>query len=296
MTPPVPMTEPFLEVLSPGLGAAFHDQGRPGWRRFGVPTGGAMDAHAAACANRLLGNPPWSTVVECLLHGARFRVLRDCWLALTGADLRPSHPRWRVFRAAAGETIRFDGHVSGVWAYLALEGGFAAPHWLDSASTLAAAGLGRPLQKGDRLHRCESEPRFEMPPGVSARIAHWSEQRDYSHPPPLRVWPGPQWDWFAPDDRHRFFDQAWTVAAQSNRLGYRLTGEPLARPARSMISEPVRVGSLQVPPDGQPVVILRDGPTIGGYPKIGVVDPDDLDWLVQTAPGRPVRFTAISHD
>jgi biotin-dependent carboxylase-like uncharacterized protein len=289
------MTDPILEVLSPGLGTTFQDQGRPGWRRFGVPTGGAMDAHAAACANRLLGNPPWATVVECLMQGARFLVRRDCWLALTGADLRASHPRWRVFRAAAGETIRLEGAAAGIWAYLAVEGGFAAPHWLDSASTLAAAGLGRALQKGDGLGRCETEPRFEMPAGVAARIAHWSEQRDYAHPPPLRVWPGPQSDWFTEADRHRLFHQAWTVAAQSNRLGYRLSGEPLAAPTRSMISEPVRVGSLQVPPDGQPVVILRDGPTVGGYPKIGVLEPDDIDWLVQTAPGRTIRFTAHGH-
>ena len=285
------MIEPFLKVVSPGLGAAFQDQGRPGWRRFGVPTGGAMDAHAAACANRLLGNPPWSTVVECLLQGARLQVLHDCWLALTGADLLPSHPRWRAFRVRAGETIHFAGHAAGVWAYLAIEGGFAAPHWLDSASTLSSAGLGRPLQKGDLLYRCETEPRFELPPGVAARIAHWSEQRDYAHPPPLRLWRGPQWDWFPPGERARLFAQPWTVAAQSNRLGYRLTGAPLTVPARSMISEPVRVGSVQIPPDGQPVVILRDGPTVGGYPKIGMVDPDDIDWLVQTAPGQTVRFT-----
>ena len=92
------MNEPFLKVLSPGLGAAFQDQGRPGWRRFGVPTSGAMDAHAAAYANRLLGNPPWAAVVELLLHGAHLQVRQECWLALTGADLCASHPLWRAFR------------------------------------------------------------------------------------------------------------------------------------------------------------------------------------------------------
>lgn len=285
------MNSPFLKVISPGLGAAFQDQGRPGWRRFGVPSGGAMDRHAASFANRLLTNPPWAAVIECLLLGARFLVLRDCWLALTGADTQASHPRWRAFFAREGETIQLPGHSAGVWAYLAIEGGFAAPHWLDSASTLASAGLGVPLQKGELIYRGETEARFELPAGVAGRLAPWSEQRSYNHPPPLRVWPAPQWDWFAPDERARFFEQSWTVAPQSNRIGYRLHGQPLTAPDRPMVSEPVRVGSIQIPPSGQPVVILRDGPTVGGYPKIGIVDPADLDWLVQTAPGRSFRFT-----
>jgi len=255
-----------------------------------------MDAHAAAYANRLLHNPPWAAVVEMLLQGARFQVLRDCWLALAGAELAASHPRWRALRVRPGETIQLSGHVSGVWAYLAIEGGFAAPHWLDSASTLISAGLGRPLSKGDLLHRSGTEPRFTLPQGVSARIAPPREQRDHAHPPPLRLWRGPQWEWFSDEARRRFFDQAWTVAPQSNRIGYRLQGQAVDAPARSMISEPIRIGSVQLPPDGQPVVILRDGPTVGGYPKIGLVDPEDVDWLVQTAPGKPVRFVPAEHE
>jgi len=288
---PSPIIEPFLKVLSPGVGAGFQDQGRPGWRRFGVPTGGAMDAHAAAAANRLLGNPPWAAVVELLWQGARIQVLQDCWLALTGADLRASHPRWRAIPAKKGAVLHLGGHASGVWAYLAIEGGFAAPHWLDSASTLGSAGLGRALQKGDLLYRNETEPRFVLPPGVAGRLTPWSEQRDHSQPPPLRVWRGPQWDWFSPDQQARFFAQPWTVAPQSNRIGYRLQGAALDVPARSLVSEPVRVGSIQIPPDGQPVVILRDGPTVGGYPKIGMIEPADVDWLVQSAPGQSVHFT-----
>lgn len=290
------MNEPFLKVISTGIGAAFQDQGRPGWRRFGVPTGGAMDAHAAGYANRLLGNPPWSAVVELLLQGASFHVQRDCWVAITGADLQATHPRWRALKITAGDHLRFRGHTAGVWAYLAIEGGFAAPHWLDSASTLASAGLGMPLRKNDWLYRSDTEPRFDLPRGVAARLTPVAEQRDYAHPPALRVWPGPQWDWFTAESRSRLFRQPWTIAPQSNRIGYRLQGPPLPVPVRSMISEPVLIGSLQIPPDGQPVAIMRDGPTVGGYPKIGLLDPTDIDWLAQCAPGTTVHFTPASRE
>lgn len=290
---PSTFSSPFLKVLTPGWGATMQDDGRHGWRRFGVPTSGAMDAHAAAYANRLLGNPPWAAVVELLLQGARFEVLADTWVAITGAARTSHHPAWRAVQVPQGEILSFDNLATGVWTYLAIEGGWAAPQWLDSASTLATAGMGQPLAKGQILCRHPSEPRFCLPPGVAGRVAPHHEQRDYARPPHLKMWRGPQWEWIADQERHRFFNQAWTVAAQSNRVGYRLTGQGLIVPPRSMISEPVRIGSVQLPPDGQPVVILRDGPTVGGYPKIGVIDPDDVNWLVQTAPGQKVHFTPV---
>lgn len=285
------MNRAVLKVLDAGLGASFQDAGRHGWRRFGVPTSGAMDAHAAGMANRLLNNPPWAAVVEILLQGAAFEALEETWVALAGADLLCNQPRWRALRLAKGDFIHFSGPKNGLWAYLAVEGGFAAPHWLDSASTLAPAGLGRPLQKGDVLCRSGLEPRFALPRGIAGRMAPAREQRDYTSPPPLRVWPGPQWEWFTPGARAAFFAQPWQVAAQSNRVGYRLAGEALDAPTRSMVSEPVLIGSIQVPPGGQPLVIMRDGPTVGGYPKIGLIDPDDVDWLAQCHFHQPVTFT-----
>ena len=181
------MNKPVLRVMNPGLGAAFQDQGRHGWRRFGVPPGGAMDAHAASMANRLLSNPPWAALVELLLQGAKFQVLDPAWVALTGADMRANQPTWRAVPVRKGEVISLPHNEAGVWSYLAIDGGFAAEQWLDSASTLAIAGLGRPLKKGDLLFRNPSEPRFVLPDGVGGRRASPSEQRRYGDCPALRV-------------------------------------------------------------------------------------------------------------
>jgi antagonist of KipI len=110
----------------------------------------------------------------------------------------------------------------------------------------------------------------------------------------LRVWRGPQWDEFTEADRTFFFNRAWTVSSQSDRVGYRLTGEPLVTPHRSLLSEPVLPGTIQVPENGQPIVTMRDGPTVGGYAKLGLVEPTDLSWLAQCRPGQAVRFQLIS--
>lgn len=120
--------------------------------------------------------------------------------------------------------------------------------------------------------------------------APWSEVRDYSATPFIRVWRGPQRETFS----DAFFEQEWTVTPQSNRVGYRLAGEPLKFEKREMLSEPVRAGTIQVPDNGLPIVTMRDGPTVGGYPKLGVVDPADLSWLAQCRPGQKVRFAAAN--
>jgi len=284
------MNMPALRVIDPGISAMIEDQWRCGWRRFGVPTGGAMDLHAAAMANRLLNNPPWAPVVEVLWQGARFESLEASWLALAGADMSANRERWRVFRLLPGETLSLSHNQAGVWAYLAIEGGFAAPVWLDSASPLPAAGLGRRLRSGDILCRDRSAEKFELPAGVAGRFTAPSEQRDYKRPPRLRVYRGPQWSAFSSDARARLFEQRWTVSIHSNRVGYRLEGNPLPAPGIQMVSEPLLVGSLQVPEGGQLLAILRDGPTIGGYPTIGLLDPDDVNWLVQCQPSQSVQF------
>jgi biotin-dependent carboxylase-like uncharacterized protein len=286
------MSGDVFQVLTPGMGATLQDGGRLGWRRFGVPPGGPMDDHAALWANRLLDNPVTAPVLELLLQGATLVALRDAWIVVTGAAATATVPLWRVVRVAEGEHIEFHRNHSGVWTYVAIAGGFLAPTVLGSVSGYPRAGIGCVLATNHVLRSADAE--FELPAGVGGIALSPSERRNYSSPPALHVWPGPQWDLFNALDKEVFFSQTWRVSAQCDRVGYRLEGEPLRSVPGQMISEPVRLGTVQVPGSGRPIVTMRDGPTVGGYPKLGLVDSADLSWLAQCRPGQRVRFELLS--
>lgn len=233
----------LLRIPAAGMGASWQAPAGCGLRRFGVPLGGPMDDHAAAWANRLVGNEPSAPILELLWRGAKVEPMQDGYVAITGALVKASVPLWRAVTVKAGQTIEYAPGNSGVWIYVAF----------------GTRDCGR---------------------------APWSEIRDYSAPPVFRVWPGPQRAMFSDE----LFAREWTVTPQSNRVGYRLSGEPLAFEKRELLSEPVRVGTIQVPENGLPIVTMRDGPTVGGYPKLGMVDPADLSWLTQCRPGGKIRF------
>lgn len=271
-----------LEVLSPGLLTTVQDGGRPGWRRFGVPPSGAMDRGAWQAANRLLHNSLDAPVLECL-QSTRLRATTEIALAAAGA--------WGAlaWTAKPGELIEFPAKLAGVWHYLALPGGVVAEHCLDSASVCVRAQIGAPLAKGDTV-RCHGNPSALLPANVKCRRPLPEDDLDYTLDA-LRVWPGPQWEQFDAAVQKAFFSQRWRLSASSDRTGYRLEGTPIAAPRGELVSEPVRVGSIQIPPNGQPLITLYDGPTVGGYAKIAMVDPADLDRLAQTRPGQTVRFT-----
>jgi len=234
-------------------------------------------------ANRLLDNPPGAPVLECLA-GARFRVLTDTPVALAGFG------HARGWLARAGELIELTPALPGVWHSLALPGGVRAPRWLGSASVCRRAAIGAALTKGSSVAGL-SETRNDWPQGVAARYPAETSQRDAG---PIRVWPGPQWRSFSPAARRQFLAVAWQVSTRSDRVGYRLAGSALTVPQVSLTSEPVRLGTIQIPPDGQPIVCLNDGPTVGGYAKIAVIDPTDRRRLVQTQPGETVTFMLIA--
>jgi biotin-dependent carboxylase-like uncharacterized protein len=281
-----------LRVLNPGVGASFQDRGRPSWRKFGVPVGGVMDFHAALCANRLLDNSVDAVVVELLLQGARFIALRALWVAVTGAEMGCTVPTWRAVRLAAGQTIEFPRNESGVWAYVAVESGFAAPRVLGSASVNPRARIGSVLLSNDVLQSVGHQA-FRLPDGIGGRVVPAFERRDYRVTRSLRVWPAPQYDAFTATDRASLFERPWLVSPQSDRVGYRFTGEPLQTRFAQIVSEPVRVGTIQVPENGLPIVTMRDGPTVGGYPKIGVLDSADVSVLAQCRPGQEIRFQPV---
>lgn len=282
------MKAPVLQVLEPGLGLTVQDRGRVGWRRFGVPVSGVMDDHAAGWANRLTGNSPDAPVLELLLQGARLAVLREVWLAVTGADADASVTTWERIRLRSGDVLAFPRSRMGAWIYVAIVGGIAVESILGSASAYPQGRLGARLSAGDLVFRAGPGAAPSASAGIS--IVPPAERRDYANPPRLRVWPGPEFGRFTGDDRERFFEQTWTISSRSNRVGYRLEGSPLTSRLPQLISEPVRVGTLQVPENGCPIVTMRDGPTVGGYPKFGIVEAADLSWLAQCRPGQPLRF------
>jgi KipI family sensor histidine kinase inhibitor len=297
---PVPSGPPVVEVLDAGLLTTVQDGGRPGHRRVGVSGAGPMDARAHAAANRAVGNPPGAAALECTVAGPSLLFLAPARVAVAGGDLgavleRADLGLWPVPPGASvlarpGNVLRFTGRRSGCRACVAIAGGIDVPPVLGSRSTdlqSAFGGLaGRALRRGDRLAASagRSATPIEAPPP--------------SHPTKatVRVVLGPQADHFAPETLARFLALRWRVGATSDRVGCRLEGEPLRHlgPAE-ILSDGMVPGSIQVPPDGKPIVMGADGPTTGGYPKIATVVTGDLPLLAQLVPGEgEVRFEAVA--
>lgn len=278
-----------LVIESLGSGLSLQDGGRSGWRRFGVPPGGAMDRLAMAAANQLLGNPPGAAVLEVVRQGARFRVLEDLWIALAGADSCPQLPAWTARRVRAGEVLAFTARAAGVFSYLAVPGGFDAPRWFGSVAVDARNGLGTPLAPGVELTATAAAEGVLFARQVAGRQLGPDWRRNYAEVPCLGLLPGPQFDAFSEAARAALVAGPWLIAAQCDRTGYRLEG-PVLDLSAAIASEPVLPGSFQVPGNGQPIVTMVDGPTVGGYPKIAVLREADRNRLAQCAPGGQVVF------
>lgn len=285
-----------LRILRLGAGITVQDAGRSGWRRFGMPGGGWMDPVAAEWANRLMGNPLRLPVLELAGAGHAFEAIQDGWISVAGAGrVRTADHQvrgWATIRVRSGERFVIEPGTWGLWTYLGISGGIRAPRILGSVSTYSRAGLGWIPAVGDVICAgkgempawMESVAGRHVAPGV---LTDWERPKRVVR---LKVWPAPQWGMFSEEARNALVTKEWRVSALVDRVGYRLNGPDLKPPTGSMISEPVLPGSIQVPPGGQPVVTFMDGPTLGGYPKLGLVDPGDLWRLGQTPPGGRVRF------
>lgn len=277
-----------LRILSLGSGLSLQDAGRPGWLRYGVPRGGAMDRHAMRAANYLLGNRPGAPVLEIFRQGACFEVLADIWVALGGADFCPRVAAWSAVELKAGAVLEFTARTSGLYAYLAVPGGFVAGRCFGSVSTDLRNGLGTILRVGQHLVPVQREPNASVQ-GVQRRLLIEEERRIYGVEEVFKLLPGPQFEAFSRKSRQALVAGPWTVSTQLDRTGYRLEGPALEVPA-SIRSEPVLPGSFQVPGNGQPIITMVDGPTVGGYPKIAVLADADRDRLAQSAPGTHLQF------
>ena len=283
-----------LKVLACGPLCLLQDGGRQGWQGLGVSPGGPVDKHAAAWANRLLGNAPDAALLEIALGGVELEAQLDTWLALTGAELPLSLdgeplPAWSRFRVRVGQRLKLGFARAGQRAYLATAGGFRAEPVLGSVSTQTRerlgglAGDGQPLAVGDVLACVADGACFTRGASVP-----WPYQPDYREVPTLRVLPGP--DAFSDEQRRAFFEQRWQISPQSDRMGVRLRGEALSAPRRQW-SLGVVEGAIQVPPDGQPIVLLADRQSMGGYPLLGMLHPLDIGRLAQCPAHSEVRFT-----
>ena len=286
-------------VESAGPWSSIQDLGRSAGRRAGLAPGGAMDQRALLWANRLLGNDPGAAAIEVTLGGLALRFHVDAVAALTGADCTArvdgmAAGGWRTVRIRAGQRLRLGYSATGLRAYLALPGGLVAERAFGSASSVARDGLpgllGRSLRSGESLRwndASRSLPNRSLPPDLLPPR------------PSLTVLPlvtGYEWDRFAPSDRARVFDAEWRVDAASDRTAVRLSGPALPSGPRVLDSVPLVDGAVQVTGDGRPLVFMRDRPTIGGYAKLGAVDPIALDALAQARPGAAVRFARADPD
>lgn len=274
-------------VEKPGSLTLIEDLGRPGYAHLAVPRSGAADRPACIRANRLVGNPDGAAVLEMTLLGARLRFEAETVVALAGADMDArlddvGVPLDTLVTARAGQVLACFAARRGVRTYLAVAGGIAAPLVLGSSAHDLLSGLGPPpLRAGDRLAPGDAHG-AEGPAAPAPVIAD---------EPLLRFLPGPRDDWFVPAALRDLVAHPFIVSPDSNRVAIRLQGPALARAVeRELPSEGLVPGGIQVPAGGQPVVMLADHPTTGGYPVIGVVLPQDLWMLAQARPGSRVRF------
>jgi 5-oxoprolinase (ATP-hydrolysing) subunit C len=299
----------MIEIISIGALATVQDLGRTGALKWGVGTAGAMDAMALASGNILLGNDVNAAGIEIQVFPFQARLVEDCTFAITGADCEARLdslplPPWWVCQAEAGQTLELGLPRHGLWpacrAYMCLDGGIEVPAVLGSRSTQlrgAFGGLdGRTLQNGDRLGTGATNgvagvagfglvpPALEMPLVVDGL-------------PAVRVLPAAEYACYTPEAQAAFWGQAWRITPQSNRYGYRLEGprlDPIA--PMELRSHGIVPGVIQVPPDGQPIVQMRDAQPSGGYPKIGTVIEADLWRLGQAPIGSRIRFVETNWD
>ena len=280
-----------LEVINPGSHTTIQDLGRRGFRDVGVPWSGPLDHVSFRLANQLAGNPANTPTLEILMLGPTLKVLADSVrVALVGCSAE-KFPSDRSVRLARGAVFRILPPRDSVCAYLAVEGGFDIPSVLGSASTFARAKIGgfdgRRLRHGDMLPIKFNEVELR---DESTR-AH---PLDLAPDQPIRVILGPQDDYFTEEAIATFLSAEYTVSSQSDRMGYRLQG-PLLTHAKgyNIISDGIVTGAIQVPGSGQPIILMVDNPTTGGYPKIATVISADIPVVGRRSPGRKIRFVAV---
>ncbi|SFG03155.1 5-oxoprolinase subunit C family protein [Pontibacter chinhatensis] len=306
-----------LTVLKPGLLTTVQDFGRFGHQRQGVVVGGAMDKIALRIANLLVGNHENAAALELAMQGPALRFEQDQVIALAGADLSASingEPirLWRPVLVKAGSILRFGKPTYGNYAYLAVAGSIKVPQVMGSCSTYLRAGMGglegRALQKDDTLYFGETSETnklvlsallMQAKKETSFTEASWWPEPEllprYEPNPVLRAMPGLEYSWFSENSREYIWQQKYKLTAQSDRMGYQVQGTALAlEEKRELLSTAVTFGTVQVPPHGDPIILMADSQTTGGYPRIAQIITADLPKLAQVQPGGTIQFEEVS--
>ena len=286
-----------LKIETCGPGTSLQDFGRFGWQRYGVGPAGAMDRTGLAMANLLVGNGAGAAAIECALAGLRFTVDGGAArIALGGADADLKIdgvplPAATSITVQAGQRVEISAARAGVFIYLAVAGGFAVPPVLGALALHQRAGIGgldgRTLRSGDLL------PLALAAPIGSDLASALPAAPDGGH---IRVMLGPQDDYFTPEAIATFLGSDYTITPQADRMGLRLSGPKIAHNAKgyNIVSDGIATGAIQVPGMGEPLILLADRQTTGGYPKIATVITADLGRLAQLRPGTTLRFAAVS--
>lgn len=285
-----------LYINHPGFLSQLQDLGRIGQSHLGLTTSGPADKFAFIVANRLLNNPDNAAQIELSHGGASFTALIDCTISITGAkcevfiNQRPQQ-LWRSMQLQQGDTLEIGYSQQGLRCYLAISGGFLAKEYFGSVATTIREQIGgsdgQPLA-AKHILTCHSAST------CANQMLDMTQQPEYSQELVLRLIPGYQHALFPSSETQRFFHHEFRVDQQSDRMGYRLTGSNIDSGLSQLYSEGISFGAVQIPPDGQPIVLMNDRQTIGGYPKIGTVLSLDCHKLSQVAAGHTVRFEAIS--
>ncbi len=272
-----------IHVVAPGMQTTVQDLGRFGYAHFGVSASGAADSLALRAANLLVGNAENAAALEMTLSGGTFEFEHEAVVALTGSDFGADLPMWRAETVGAGKTIRCGPTRSGARCCLAVRGGIAVPRVMGSASVHVVTGVGgRPLRRGDVLPVGDSAVRKPRPQACQAP--------EFVRGGALRVTAGPQAGWFAGE----LLASPYNVSEESNRMGLRLTGTPVPSHAGHMLTEGVALGAIQIPPDGQPIILFVEHQTTGGYPKPANVISADFWRLGQLRPRDRIWFEQVT--
>lgn len=301
-----------ITIIKPGVSCSIQDLGRWGYQQYGVPIGGAMDQKSAVKANRLCGNDDNDAVLECVLYGLELNFNETICFALTGGGARATINGVdvsynRLIKVIAGSTLKLHPDAYGCRTYIAFVGGLNIKKELGSASTYLASALGgldgKNLISGDQIFINKPAAATSVSSSIvidenGFGVNKWKAQVDslphVNDVVEIKCLPGPEWELFDETSQALFTNQNFTIAAQSNRMGYRMEGATLSLKEKTeLISTAVTRGIVQVTNEGNPIILMADAQTIGGYPRIARIASADLSKLAQCRPGMRLLFSLI---